>query len=91
MMRRACNAKKFGNWGSFKEECRKEGNLCGWTIERLQKAYDKIALEDIGRLSIAQDILKGHGLLETDHRSSTRNGGSYPVFRLPALQLLPSG
>ena len=58
MMRRAYNAKQLDNWGSFKEECRKEGQLCEWTIERLQEAYDKVALEDIGRLSIAEDILR---------------------------------
>ena len=52
-MRRALNAKKLGNWKSFKEECRKEGKLCEWTLERPQ-----VAMEDIGRLSIAQDILR---------------------------------
>ena len=52
-MRRAYNAKKSGNWVSFKEERRKEGKLCKWTIEKLQdpEAHDKVALEDIGRLS----------------------------------------
>ena len=58
MVRRAYNAKQLDNWESFKEECRKEGQLCEWTIERLQEAYDKVALEDIGRLSIAEDILR---------------------------------
>ena len=58
MMRRACNAKKLGNWESLKEECRKEGKLCGWTIERLQEVCDKVALEDIGRMSILQNILR---------------------------------
>ena len=56
-MRRAYSAMKLGNWGSFKEECRKEGN-CEWTHERIQEAYDKVAMEDIGRLSIAQEILR---------------------------------
>ena len=41
---------------SFKEEFRKEGKLCEWTFERLQEAFDKVAMEDICRLSIAQDI-----------------------------------
>ena len=40
MMRRAYNAKQLDNWESFKEEYRKEGQLCEWTIERLQEAYD---------------------------------------------------
>ena len=46
------------NWESFKEQCRKEGKLCEWTKERLQEAYDKVALEDVGRLCIAQDMLR---------------------------------
>ena len=61
-------AKKMGNWESFKEECRKQGRLCEWTIERLQEAYDTVALEDIGRLS--GHFEKEHGLLETDHCST---------------------
>ena len=58
MMRRAYNAGKSGNWESFKEEFREKGKLGEWTFERLQEAYDKVALEDIDRLSVAQDILR---------------------------------
>ena len=58
MMRRAYNAGKSGNWESFKEEFREKGKLSEWTFERLQEAYDKVALEDIDRLSVAQDILR---------------------------------
>ena len=48
-----------GNWESFKEEFqKKKGKLSEWTLERLQEAYDKVASEDIGRLSIAQEILR---------------------------------
>ena len=58
-MRRAYSAMKLGNWESFiKEECRKGGKLWEWTIERLQEAYEKVASEDIGRLGIAQEILR---------------------------------
>ena len=63
----SCEAQKCGyrlqcpsNWEIFKEECGKEGKLCEWTIERLQEACDKVALEDIGRLSIAQDRLRNN-------------------------------
>ena len=60
IVRRAHNAGKSGNWESFKEEVRRKG-----TFERLQEASDKFASEDIGRLSIAQEILKKeHGLLD---------------------------
>ena len=58
IMRRAQNAKKSGHWESFKEEFRKEGKLWGWTFERLQEAYDNVVVEDIGRLSIAQQNLR---------------------------------
>ena len=57
-MRCAHSAMKLGNWGSFKEECRKEGKLCEWTSERLQEANEKVTMDDIGRLSIAQEILR---------------------------------
>ena len=55
-MRRAHIAMKHCKWESFKEEYRKEGKLCEWTFERFHEAYDKVAMEDIGRLSIAQDF-----------------------------------
>ena len=58
MMRRAYDAKKLCYCESFKEECRKEGKLCEWTFDRLQEAYDKVVLEDIRHLIIAQDILR---------------------------------
>ena len=32
--------------------------MCGWTVERLQEVYDKVAMEDICRLSIAQVTLR---------------------------------
>ena len=54
--RRAYSAKKSGQWESFEEEYRKEGKLFECTFERLQEANDKVAMEDIGRLSIAQEI-----------------------------------
>ena len=34
--RRAYNARQLGNGESFKEECRKQGKLCEWTLERLR-------------------------------------------------------
>ena len=58
MTQRACIAKKLGNLEGFQEECRREGKLCEWTVERLQEAYGKVALENMDRLSIAQDILR---------------------------------
>ena len=39
-------------------------------------------MDDIGRLSIAQE-----SLIEADHRTTRRNGRSHSVVRFPALQL----
>ena len=59
----------------FKEERRKKGKP--WTIDRVQEACCKVALEDIERLSIAAGHFeKEDGLLETDHRSSRRRWAS---------------
>ena len=43
---------------SFKEEYRKQGKLCEWTFERIREAYERMAMDDIGRLGIAQEILR---------------------------------
>ena len=51
--RRACDALKSGNGESFKEELRDKGELCEWTFERIEEAYDKVAMGDIGRLCVA--------------------------------------
>ena len=37
---------------------RNSGKLCEWIFERLQEAHDKVASEDIGRLSIAREFLR---------------------------------
>ena len=55
-MRSAYNAKKSGNWESFKEEFRKEEKLCEYTFERVQEACERVAMGGIGRLGIAQEI-----------------------------------
>ena len=72
-------------WKNFKEECRKGGVLCEWTFARLQESHEKVAVDYIGGMSTAQEILrKKHGLLEAD-------GRSHFVVRLPALHLFPFG
>ena len=40
----------------FKEEYRKDGKFCEWTFERIREAYEKVAMDDIGRLGTAQEI-----------------------------------
>ena len=75
IMRRACNAKKSGNWERFKEEFRNEGKLCEWTFERLHEAYDKVAMEDIGHFEYSAGNSKTeHRLLEKDHRADVGCG-----------------
>ena len=48
---------KSGNWEGFKEEFQKQGNVSEWTYARLKEAHN-VASEDVGRLSIAQDVMR---------------------------------
>ena len=48
-------------------------------------------MDDIGRLGIAQEIVKKHCLLAAEHRASRRNWRSHFVVCLPAFQLFPAG
>ena len=86
-MRRAYKSGKSGNWENFKEEFRKKrGKVCEGSFERLQETYDKVAMEDIGRFSIAQEkSKKQHRLLEEDHRADVGYGRRDLVLCLPSL------
>ena len=90
-MRRAYNAGKSSNWESFKEEFRETCKLSEWTFDRLQEAYDKVALVDVGSLSIAQDISRKSTDFLRRIIAPVDGMGVCPVVRLPALQLLPFG
>ena len=57
-MRGAHSARKLGNWESLKEERRKEGKPWEWKFERLRETCEKVAMDHVGRLSIAQEILR---------------------------------
>ena len=58
MMLRASYAVETGSWEGFKEAFRDTGEISEWAFDRIKEAYDKVASEDVGRLSIAQDILR---------------------------------
>ena len=58
MMRRAYFAVRSGNWKGFKEELWKKGEFSEWAYAGLEEACDMVASEDVGRLSIAQDIVR---------------------------------
>ena len=57
VMRRAYYAKKAG-CESFTEAFRDKGEISEWAFAGVKEAYDKVASEDVGRLSIAQDIFR---------------------------------
>ena len=57
-MRRAYIAMKHGNWESPKEECRREGKLCEWTLDRIWEACEKVARDELVCLGIVQEILR---------------------------------
>ena len=91
-MRRAYSAMKLGNWESFKEERRKVGKLCEWTFKRLREACEKVAMDGIDRLGIAQEMLrKSTDFLRRIIATSQRNGRSHHVVCLPTLQQFPLG
>ena len=48
-------------------------------------------MDDIGRLGVAQEILRESGLHAADRRASRRSGKSHFVIRLPALHLTFGG
>ena len=58
MMRRAYFAVRSGNWKGFKEEFWKKGEFSEWAYAGLQEACDKVASEEVGRLSTAQNIVR---------------------------------
>ena len=58
MMRRAHHARKSRRWEGIKEELREKGEISEWACAGSKEAYDKVASEDVGRLSIAQDRLR---------------------------------
>ena len=75
---------------SLEKEGRKEGTLCGWTVERLREAYEKVAMDDIGRLSIAQDIFrKNTDFLRRIIAPVDGRGGVLLSYVCPYLQLFP--
>ena len=91
-MRRAYNARKLSGGESFKEECRKEGKLSEWTFERIREAYEKVAMDDIGRLGIAQEIpRKSTDFSRRISAPVDGMGGSFRRICLPALQRFPFG
>ena len=51
----------------LKKKNRKEGKLCEWTFERTREACEKVEMDDIGRLGIAQEVLR---------KTRTSGGGS---------------
>ena len=44
-------------WERYEEGFQKDGRLSVWASTEVKECYDKVESEDIGRLSIAEDIL----------------------------------
>ena len=49
---------KSGNWEGYKEAHQKQGELCERAFMKVKESYDKVVSEDIGRLSVAQNIFR---------------------------------
>ena len=54
---RGCHAMRDGRWEEFKERYRKEESPQNG-LERRREAYEKLARDEVGRLGIAQEILR---------------------------------
>ena len=57
-MRHAYHAGRSGNWESCKGEFRKNGWLSAWASFKVVECYETVEIEEKGRLSITQDILR---------------------------------
>ena len=57
-MRRAYCAEKSGDWEGYKVTHRDKREKSEWAFSKVKESYDKVAMEDAGGLSIAQDILR---------------------------------
>ena len=58
LMRRACEAGKPGDWKNYLEVFFKDDRLSMWARVKERECYNEVELEDEGRISIAQDILR---------------------------------
>ena len=56
-MRRAYHAGRSGKWEGYKEEFQQDGRLSACESIKVKECYEKVEIEEIGCLSIAQDIL----------------------------------
>ena len=80
-----CGYRFPDNWESFEEEFRRKGKLCEWTCERVQRAYDKVTMKDIGHSSIAQEIFRKSTNFLRRIIAEVLYGRRDLVLRLPAL------
>ena len=68
LMRRACYRGESCDWEGPKVAHWDKGEISEWAFSKVKESYDKVATEDIGRLSIGQDILrKSTVFLEKNH------------------------
>ena len=82
MMKWTFYALKEGMWEEFTEQFKAEINASEWTLERMYRAFEKVAKDEAGSLSIVQSIM----LQSTDFlRHIIRE--ALPVVCVPTLQL----
>ena len=84
-MRQIYYAGKSGDWETHLEEFLGNGKLSVWASVKVRECFSVVEQEDEGRESIAQDILREHGPLEADHRTSGRTGSGPLVVCVPSL------
>ena len=68
----------------------KKGELSEWALARTMEAYDKVASEDVGRLSIAQNILpKSTDFLRRIMAPASGAGGMTLLYVCPHKSCFP--
>ena len=56
--RRTYYAEKSCDWENYLEEFLADGKVSMWASVKVRESYGQVELEDEGRVSIAQDILR---------------------------------
>ena len=76
------------------EECknifRVEVKAAEWAFDRTEGAFEQVAQDETGKLSIVQEIMQ-NGLPAAHHCASWRTRRSYDVPLVPAMQQFPFG
>ena len=87
-MRRTYYAEKSCDWENYLEEFLKDGKVSMWASVKVTECYSQVELEDEGRVSIAQDIIRVWTLRRII--APRQHKRSHIVVRVSSLPLIPA-